>query len=387
MRKFNLFLIIALLGGMIFSGFQCGSSELESAKLYIKNKDYEKAIIALKEEVTKRPNSAYGWYLLGNVYGELDNMDSLLIAYKKSLAASNEYEANISNSINYHWANAFNSGVNLFQRGNSVQDDDSSMIYYDKSIEAFKNAAKLQPDSSDAYKNMAFVYMNSGRREEAIEPFEKLIEIKQELDGYRYLGEIYYSLAIQKKSTFGVTSNMQDSIDSYQNFTNAIDILQEGKKLYPDDDEITRLLNASYVETGRIDEALESAKQLVDKDPQNETYRYNYGVLLLQTENYEAAEGQLMSAIEIKPDYDNAIYNLAVTYVKWGTQMSKEEEESENYTGEYKIKYEKALPYLENVVDVDPENADIWELLGKVYSILGMQDKAMDAYNRADQLR
>jgi cytochrome c-type biogenesis protein CcmH/NrfG len=29
----------------------------------------------------------------------------------------------------------------------------------------------------------------------------------------------------------------------------------------------------------------------------------------------------------------------------------------------------------------------IWELLGKVYSVLGMQDDATNAFNQADKLR
>jgi cytochrome c-type biogenesis protein CcmH/NrfG len=39
------------------------------------------------------------------------------------------------------------------------------------------------------------------------------------------------------------------------------------------------------------------------------------------------------------------------------------------------------------IVETDAENAEIWELLGKVYGILSMQEEAMDAFNKADQLR
>lgn len=387
MRKSKIYVIIALFAGLILSGFQCSSTELTSAKLYMQQKNYSKAIVVLKEDVAKNPKSDEGWYYLGYVYGEIGNIDSLIIAFDNSLAASKKYEKEILDSKNYHWANSFNSGVNLFQRANDTQDEDSAKIFYDKSINAFEKAAALQPDSTDSYKNMAFVYMSSGRNEEAIKPLNKLVSLKQEYDGYRYLGQIYYSSGVVKKSSFGVTGNVQDSLDAYKNFSSAIDILEKGSKLYPADDEITRMLNASYVETGRISEALESAKLLVDKESENEVYRYNYGVLLLQTNNFAAAEEQLKYALQIDPAYENAIYNLAVTYVKWGTQLSKEEEASENYTGDFKKKYEEAMPYLKNVVESDPENIEIWELLGKVYSILGMQDEALDAYNHADQLK
>ena len=54
---------------------------------------------------------------------------------------------------------------------------------------------------------------------------------------------------------------------------------------------------------------------------------------------------------------------------------------------DYKQKYQKALPYLEQVVEKDPKNAQIWELLGKVYSVLGMNDDANNAFKKADELR
>jgi tetratricopeptide (TPR) repeat protein len=119
----------------------------------------------------------------------------------------------------------------------------------------------------------------------------------------------------------------------------------------------------------------------------NKAYRYNYGVLLLNAEMYAEAEEQLKKAIEIDPDYENAIYNLGVTYVKWGTAINKEAESQGMISEDYKQKYEAALPYLEQVVEQDPTNVAIWELLGKVYGVLGMNEDATNAFNKADELR
>jgi cytochrome c-type biogenesis protein CcmH/NrfG len=33
------------------------------------------------------------------------------------------------------------------------------------------------------------------------------------------------------------------------------------------------------------------------------------------------------------------------------------------------------------------DDAVLWELLGKVYTVLGMQDDAINAFNKADELR
>jgi tetratricopeptide (TPR) repeat protein len=387
MQKSKILLVVAFIAGMIFSGFQCSSTELTSARLYIQQKNFDKAIEVLQKDVEKNPKSDEGWFLLGHTYGEIGDIENMIIAYDKSLAISTKFEKEITDSKNFHWANSFNGGVNLFRRGNNTADEDSSKIYYDKSIDAFETAAMIQPDSADTYKNMAFVYMSSGRNELAIEPLQQLVELKKELDGYRYLGEIYYTIGTNKSSEYRITGNNLDSLEAAEYYDKAIIVLEEGVAVYPYDGELTRILNASYIGTGRIEEALASSKVLVDSEPDNATYRYNYGVILLQTDDYPGAEEQFLKALEIKPDYDNAAYNLGLTYVKWGTQLKLVEEETEVYTDEDLEKYRQALPYLELIVETDSENAEIWELLGKVYSILSMPDEAMDAFNKADQLR
>lgn len=387
MQKSKILLVVALFTGMIFSGFQCSSTELTSARLYIQQKNFSKAIEVLKQDVEKNPKSDEGWFLLGHTYGEVGNVDSMILAYDKSLAISNKFETEINDSKNYYWANSFNNGVNLFKKANNTSDKDSAKVFYDKSIDAFDKAAMIQPDSADTYKNMAFVYMSSGRNELAIEPLRELVKLKKEIDGYRYLGEIYYTMGANKNSEYKVSGNVKDSLEAFEYIDKAIVVLEEGVAIYPNDGELTRILNASYIVNGRIQEALKSSKLLVESEPDNETYRYNYGVILLQTNDFTGAEEQFLKALEINPDYENAAYNLGLTYVKWGTQLKKKEEETEVYTDEDIEKYRQALPYLENIVKKDDKNGEIWELLGKVYSILSMQDKAMDAFNKADQLR
>ncbi|MEJ2193362.1 MAG: tetratricopeptide repeat protein [Ignavibacteriaceae bacterium] len=387
MRKTNLLIYTILFISLILSGFQCSSTELTSARLYIQQKNYEKAISVLTSEVQKNPKSDEGWYLMGYTYGEMGIMDSMVNAYDKSLAISNKFEKDITDSRIYFWANKFNSGVNLFQRGNKTDNEDSSKIFYDKSIEAFNQATMLEPDSADNYKNLAFVYMSSGRNEEAIEPLEKLVQLNKELDGYKYLGEIYFSLGTQKKSSFQMSGNTQDSIDAMMEFNKSIAVLEEGSKLYPDDGDILRTLSAAYIEVGEEDIALSSLKSLVDREPENKIYRYNYGVLLLQTQDYPAAAEQFKKALDIDPEYENAIYNLGVTYINWGKQLKQLEEETEQYSDEDVEKFKNALPYMEKITTQEPDNAQMWELLGQVYSILGMQQEAMDAFKKADQLR
>jgi predicted Zn-dependent protease len=110
-------------------------------------------------------------------------------------------------------------------------------------------------------------------------------------------------------------------------YAKSIASIEEGLAKYPENSDMQVARTSAYIGAGRIAEAITASKILVDNEPDNKIYRYNYGVLLLNAERYPEAETQLLEALKIDPEYENAIYNLGVTYVKWGTAMNKEAEQ------------------------------------------------------------
>jgi len=110
MKRVNFFTAIVFGAFLTFTGFQCSSTELTSAKLYIQQKNWDKAIDVLNKEVTKNPQSDEGYYLLGAAYAEKENMDKMIENFDKSLAVSKKYEKEIKSAKKYHWANFFNKG-------------------------------------------------------------------------------------------------------------------------------------------------------------------------------------------------------------------------------------------------------------------------------------
>jgi len=373
---------------LVFSGFQCSSTELTSAKLYIQQKNYDKAIEALQKDVQKNPGSDEGYYLLGVVLGEKERYSEMIDAYTKSLAISSKYSENISASKKYFWANLFNKGVGYYQKATKTEDKDSIKVLFDKSIDAFDSAIKIEPDSSDTYKNLAFVYMSSQEYDKAISPLEKLIEKEGNIDGYKFLSEIFYVKGVDYKNKYDKDKVLSDSLEAMKYFNKSIDVAEEGGKKYPDDADILVTLSNAYIAANKVDVAIDAFKRGIEKDPTNQYYHYNYGVLLLGKNDFAGAEEQFKKALEIDPDYYNASYNLAVTYVRWGASINKlADEKGELNNKEYKEKYQKALPHLEKIVQEKKEDVAMWELLGKVYSVLGMQADAIKAFEKADELR
>jgi len=92
MQSSRILVITALFLGIVFTGFQCSSTELTSAKLYIQQKNYDKALEVLKKDVEKNPQSDEGYYLMGGIYGEKGQYDQMVDAYNKIGAAIKKRE-------------------------------------------------------------------------------------------------------------------------------------------------------------------------------------------------------------------------------------------------------------------------------------------------------
>ncbi|MDP3149446.1 MAG: tetratricopeptide repeat protein [Ignavibacteria bacterium] len=393
MKRVNIFTAIVLGAFLTFTGFQCSSTELTSAKLYIQQKNWDKAVEALSKEVAKNPKSDEGFYLLGTVYAEKEEMDKMIDSYDKSLAVSKKYEKEIKGAKKYHWANFFNRGVAFFNRAAQQTNPDSATVMNNKSTYAFDQAIKLEPDSLDSYRNLAYVYMNMQRYDDAIPNFMKLIEKQKSPDAYKYVGQIYYNKGVAERTKFEESKVAADSLSALNYFNKAITILEEGKKVLPNDSEVLLYLSNSYIAANKVDVAIDAFKAGVEAEPTNKFYRYNYGVLLLGDNQFEAAELQFKKAVELDPAYQNAIYNLAVTYVKWGAKIAKDYEiankgnKDAKEETQSKEKYKAALPYLESYVQKKTDDAQIWELLGKVYTVMGMPNDASNAFKKADVIR
>jgi Flp pilus assembly protein TadD len=57
-----------------------------------------------------------------------------------------------------------------------------------------------------------------------------------------------------------------------------------------------------------------------------------------------------------------------------------------DYT-EYKVKFKLALDPLKTYLEFEPEDAKVWELLGKIYANLGMSEESKESFDKADMYR
>jgi len=387
MNKYFISIFAVLFMWLTFSAYQCASTEITSARLYIQQKNYEKAEEVLKKEVTKNSQSEEGWYLTGFVKHEKRDYKGMLEAFNQALKINKTHEREINQLLKASWAENFNDGVNYFNAANRSANQDSAKILRQKAINAFETAIMMQPDSNDTYRNLVFVYLSAGDLDGAIEPSERWINKIKSLESYQFITELYYTKAEQQWNKYQTSKNPADSVKAVELYQITEKYATEGLAKYPNDGTLNSFLFNTYISLGKKDLALSKAKAAVEANPNDKFANYNAGTMLLEAKEYEQAVKYFKKALEIDPKYENAIYNISACYINWGIQVREKEEEANKTDKSYLQYFENAKTYLEQLVELSPNDYKTWERLGQVYAVLGMKEKAEAAFNKADELR
>ena len=72
---------------------------------------------------------------------------------------------------------------------------------------------------------------------------------------------------------------------------------------------------------GDTTRAMQAYRQQIQQNPENATYRYNYGSLLLNANRYDEAAEQLARAVEYDPNDPKKQYNLGAAYLNQGVAL------------------------------------------------------------------
>ncbi len=308
MKRFPILLSL-LIGAFLFIGADGCSSDpnVEGAKLDLRNQDYDRALQNLETALEKDPANSEALELKGRVLSQkafaimdqaehIDLIHQMVDAFTAAKNIDPLLDETVTNSMRFAYASEFTRGIQAFNRG---RNDDSEFVV---AARYFHTAGDIFPDSSGAFVNEAYAYMNANQPEDAIAPFEMALETGDtEPDTYRFLAGLY---------------------QTYDRVDDGIALLEDAASQFPENADVqTELLNA-YQASGQIDKALESYKTAVEREPDNKLFRFNYGTLLTQIEDYPAAVAQLEKAIELDPDYSNAYYNLGAAYINMAVDVN-----------------------------------------------------------------
>lgn len=208
---------------------------------------------------------------------------------------------------------------------------------------------------------------------------DKAGETKVAMDDFVYLTTVGFG----GSKMFSILVNMY--LDR-QDTVSALDALTKGQAKYPEDGTlITQALNI-YLSSGRDQEAYAKNEQAIAASPANPVLYYIKGNLADKMGRKEEAIAAYKKAIELKPDYFDANYNLGAMFFNDGAEMANQANkiptskmaEYDAAKKKFDAKFQEALPYLEKAHKLNPDDVGTMQSLRQLYTRLGDLSKAGD---------
>jgi len=174
----------------------------------------------------------------------------------------------------------------------------------------------------------------------------------------------------------------------------AIEAIQDAKAENPDNVALLQAEADVYYRMGDKEKYNELMQEIVKKNPNDPNVYYNLGVTAAELGDNEQAIEYYEKALEIDPDMTNARMNIVVailakerSIIDEMNELGMSEEDNKRYEEleeERKEIYEQAVPYLEKVIEADPENVNVIRTAINIYNQLGEEEKAAELKARLE---
>ncbi|MCD6118042.1 tetratricopeptide repeat protein [bacterium] len=324
MKRTLLLVIVSSLIALFFAT-GCQQTAVTSAKVYMQQENYDKAIEQAQQAIKTMPNDQEAYYVLGLAYGKKEQFKEMNEAFTKCLEISPMHKADIDHDRKVYWIKVFNTGVNQIKQ-DKIKD----------AIASFELARELLPDRVDSYKNLAYCYSLLKEYDKSLEIYNGGLKVAPEdLELKKFIGHIYYSKKEYDKAIKVLTEVVDKADPNSQTYKdalfdiaysydlkgepeNAIKMYQNALKIAPEDLDLIFNMARIYYLQEKYDDAITYFKKLLANNPDDFAANLSVGTAYLQKENYEDAITYLKKATELKPDNVNALNNLGVAYVRAG---------------------------------------------------------------------
>lgn len=327
--------------GLIAVWTGCQDTYTTSAKVYMQQSNYDKAIEQCQLAVAQFPDNYEAYFVMGQAYGAKGMYREMNEAFTKSLAVNPAHAVDIDGYRGKYYADIFNLGVGRIKEGKLPE-----------AAAQFQLASELLPKRTDAYKNLAYTYMQMEKDSLAIETYRKALAVDStELDIQTSLGLLYYRGKQYEKCISSMERVLAKALPTSKEYKDALTYTA-----------------FSWDLLGKNDKAIDTYQKALDQSPKDTDLLYNMGRLYILQSNYEKALEYFTRVIATNPDDFEA--NMMVGTAN--LQLKK---------------YTEAIPFLEKATQVKPDNSQAWTNLAAAYGNLKMKAKSDEAFKTAEALR
>lgn len=374
MKKLLLMLTILV----IASTGMAQKSERTNAFMYNKNAQYDKAKEAIDKAVEhpKTMDDAKTWMYRGIIY--------------LNLVFSDDY-ANLAENPLQESFTSFKKAVELDPDNKLKREDDIDprveaigQQYFAYAVDDFN--AGTYTDAADKFKKAydvaaytnkvdTLALLNAALASVRAEDYQQSLDYYQELLGYGFNeADVYKNMALAHR-------NLGDNDAMFA-------ALRAGREKYPEDAGLMLEEINAYLSIGEGAKVVDDLKVLVEKDPTNYSIFFVLGTIYGDETkedmfDMDKAEMYYNKALEINPDYYDAVYNLGALYINESNKLQvaanelplDETEKYDEMTEDANVIIKKALPLLEKSNELQPGNAETISVLKSIYIRFDMTDK------------
>ena len=218
----------------------------------------------------------------------------------------------------------------------------------------FLNAIELNPNISEAHDNLGTILVEEGNFVGALNEYLHALNLDPE-NPYAY-----YNIG---------------SLLTYNSKEMALDFFYRALKLDPFFTDARLNLAFSLAETGKIEEAIENYKIVLNENPEDHLARYELATLYLDKKSYNKAINHLKTILSADPENFEALLGLGICYDSVGILTESEEilikadeVKENNFFVNFHLariytklkKFEKAAFKLEKAISIDRFSAQEW---------------------------
>lgn len=347
----------------------------------------------------KTISSSKTWYYRGLIYHAIYQDSSekaktiidepLIVAadsYIKTveLDDKNQYTKDVLNRLYIAANQLYNMGI---QQYNVKKDNLKAVKYFEKVIEINSNPKMVEADKADM---PYYGFLDTNATNLAAVAAYDMKDYEK--------SKKYFQVMIDKGFRGGRPySNMAQIFKSEKNNDAMIEVIKKGREKYPEEGSLIIEELNYYLATGKDKEAEENLQLAIQKDPKNAQLHFALGSIYDKLsspedaakkpskEEYRAlrtkAENSYKKALELNPDYFDAVYNLGALFFNEAgdTYKSLADIKDDNlYETEKKRADEllkKALPHLEKALSLNSDDKNTLISLKELYYRNGEEEK------------
>lgn len=375
MKKIKLLLLILMCAGSL----NAQKAKVQTAWNYLKYDQLNKAKEAIDEAAANEQSMGMEktWYYRGLIYqamhkhekyGNLDpnSLQKAYDYYQKSLEINpkSDYTEDINQRKTVIASQLFALGVDQYNAKN-----------YAAALEAFENILKMAPGDTLATLNASYSAEKSGNKEKARQYYLQLIDMNyNDSKIYVFLSNIYKAESDTAK---------------------ALTVIQNGRQRFPNDNNLIIEELNFYLFSGKNKEAIEPLNLAISKDSKNANLFFARGSIYDKLGDTGKAKTDYSKAIELKPDYFDAYYNLGAMYFNQGAELANKAnaiapskiKEYDAAKAKADTKFKEAQPFLEKAYELNSKDVSTLTSLKQLYARTGELKKAEEMKKALEEIK